>query len=696
MNKQRKLWVSTLALLLNLVAFGQYSYYYQWGLLPEPTLDQLIGESSGDRAFHHVIEMAGYNRPRPPEEYANTLMESKYVFDLLEDYGLAGVMIERFGKTSTWNGLSGTLWEVSPGYSKIADYEDLPLLLVSGSSPADVEAPLIWIGDGSEEGIDLLDLKGKICYTSGSPGRVHNAVIARGAVGLVSFYSPRPLSDPLMIPTGGLRARGDQKITFAFNIPPREGHILRDRLLRGEEIIVRAKVDSRTEELDLQVPTCIIEGTDPDAGEVIISAHIFEGYVKQGANDNISGAAAILEVARVLQTMIDDGRLERPKRSIRFIWVPEFSGTIPWVNAHNDIMTRTLCNINLDMVGLSLSENRSYFVLHRTSYGNSHYVGDVLENYYRYVGETNKMNSVVSGSRFYKRIVSPTGTDDPFYYQVESASGGSDHMVFNDWGVQVPGVLLITWPDPYYHTSMDRPWKCDPTQLKRTVFITAASAYTIASADNKLAVNIAGEVFGNASRRMGHQLSKAIDLVNKAEPGNRENVVKRALADLHGTCLGEQLILNSILELVPDSESLAALIEEQKASLWELYEGQERSVINSANLLQKIAGSGNITIGSTPSELRAASIIPLPTDKPRESGYRGFSGLLGKALSNSDLGSDYRSQGLAVEIGKLANGRLSALEIKHIIDAQQAEETDMETILKLIDLLADAQLIELK
>ena len=675
---------------------AQYAYYYQWGLLPQNQVDMLIAESSGDRAFHHVIEMSAYNRPRDAEEYSGTLPESKYVADLLKSYGLEDVKIERFGKTNTWNGLKGTLHEISPAYNKLADYNDLPLLLVSGSESTNVEAQLVWAGDGSSRFLEGLDMEGKIALTSGSPGRVYAALSEKGALGLVSFYSPRPLVDPLMIPAGGMRQRGDTKPTFAFNLPPREGHLLRDRLVRGEEIIVKVEIESKTEELDIQVPTCFIKGSDPDAEEVIISAHIFEGYVKQGANDNISGSASILEVARVLQTMINDGRLERPKRSIRFIWVPEFSGTIPWVEKHKDLMRKTLCNINLDMVGLSLSKYKSYFVLHRTSYGNGHYVGDVLENYYRYVGETNKMNSVVSGSRFYKRIVSPTGTEDPFYYQIESASGGSDHMVFNDWGVQVPGVLLITWPDPFYHTSQDRPWACDPTQLKRSVFITAASAYSIASAEGQLTLNIAGEVFGNASRRMGHQYSRLVDMVTGAQDDQLQSILKRSFSDLHGTCLGEKIILKSILELEPSSTELRELIEEYAKALDALYQGQLKGLMASAAIRskgsEKLPAPGKIT----KLEKEASGIFPMATSLVVELGYRAYSEPLGRAMEKGDFKGNNRVIRLAPDFGKLSDGEHSILDIKHIIDAQQEQETDLGMLLDLSKILIDAGLIELK
>ena len=118
--------------------------------------------------------------------------------------------------------------------------------------------------------------------------------------------------------------------------------------------MVRAKITAKSEEVDLHVPQCVIQGTDTTAGEIIFTAHLYEGYVKMGANDNASGSAVLLEVAHLLNDLIKEGKIEKPKRNIRFLWVPEFSGTIPWVNAHKELVKKALCNINLDMVGLRL------------------------------------------------------------------------------------------------------------------------------------------------------------------------------------------------------------------------------------------------------------------------------------------------------------------------------------------------------
>jgi hypothetical protein len=542
--------------------------------------------------------------------------------------------------------------------------------------------------------LDKLDLTGKIVLTSARMGAILNMILQKGAIGIVSYYSPRPYENQVMMPEGGFYSRSSQAQIFGFSLPPRDGLVLHDRLMRGERIMVHAVVKMRTEDVDIQVPTCVIPGTSAGLGEIIISAHLFEGYGIQGANDNISGSAAILETARIITKLIADGKIERPKRSIRFIWVPEFSGTIPWVLAHKDIMKRTLCNFNLDMVGLSLSKYKSSFILHRTPYGNAHFINDVLENYYRYVGETNQINSVVSGNRFFKRIIAPSGTDDPFYYQVESTSGGSDHEVFNDWGVQVPGVLMITWPDPFYHTSQDRVDKCDPTQLKRVAFITAISAYTIADADEDQAIDIAGEVYGDATRRLGYQVSKSFDEVNKSGADNLLAVLKRAIGNIRGVALGEEMTLKSIAGLAPSSNRLKDLLEQQSKSLKDASESQINNLVKTAGYRADDFGMLKLQVVQTNEEKRAAGIIPSLIIDLRDLGYEGYSQKIDKL--SQEIKDKYRVTGIAdaSEAAKLINGKNSLLDIKYLIDCQNKNESSLSGLENYLNQLKAAGIIK--
>ena len=669
-------------------------------LLPAVIVNEFIGEASGERAMNHIIEMGAYIHDRPASEYSDLLFESAYILSKLREYGLEGAEVKKYPGGTTWDGIRATLWEVSPGRSKIADYGELPAVLASGSTNADVIAELVWVGEGSQGDIDKADVAGKIVVTSGSISSVHSRAVAKGALGVVSFNSPRPEAVPLAIPISGLGGRGGgSSAKFGFFLPPREGMLLRDRLLSGEQIKVHAVVETQDLAYNLEVPTCIIKGTDPGAGEIIFSAHLFEGLVKMGANDNISGSASILEIARMISTMINEGRVERPKRTIRFIWVPEFSGTGPWVNENRELMKKTLCNINLDMVGLWLKGSNSFFSMHRTTYGNAHYINDVMENYFNFTGLGNRSGLAISPGRegYIRRIVAPTGTDDPFYFSIEDHYGASDHEVFNDWGVQVPGIMMITWPDLYYHTSQDIADKCDPTQLKRVCFIGAAAAYTIADAGDEMALKIAVEVGGNGAGRIGAQVTRAIDGIGEADAGNFESLYKLYRGYIEAAVINEKATAETTSELSGNKGSYNAGLSKLLGSINEIGKGALAEYDVFAEAKARSLGLKSITFKPTDLEVKAKTIVPRQTSLVTENGYRGYSQVISNINPVVSQKYPVATRGLDTqELGRLCNGKNSALDIKKLLDAQlKTGETSLQDVINYIYILSEAGLVVL-
>jgi aminopeptidase YwaD len=678
-------------------AGAQMTPWLQWTFLPQNQMDEIIGEISGETAYNHVATLGAFPRLRKPAEYAGNLFEAQYIFDQAREYGLADAEIIRFPGGETWEGVKGELWEVAPGRQKIASFTDLRAALVQGSTSADVTADLIWVGEGAMKDFEGLDVKDKIVVTSGSPGMVHNiACQAKGAAGVISFNSPRPLFDPLLIPWGGLYNRGGGAGKFAFNLPPREGVLLADRLKRSEKITVHAVVESTTRKYEQQDVVATIPGTDPNAQEVILTAHLFEGLIKQDANDNFSGCAAILEAGRTLQALIKDGRLPKPKRTIRFLWVPEFSGTIPYVKAHPEQMRRTLCDINLDMVGLRLTRSLAFFTVMRTTYGNAHFLNDVMENYYRYVGETNRsyVTNNMNGS-FPKRIVAPTGSEEPMYYYIGTHFGSSDHEVFNDWGVGVPGVVMNTWPDQWYHTSQDRPDKIDPTQMKRAAVITAAAAYTIAAADDAMAARIAAEIVSNAAARLGHQLARGLEEIRRADKAGFPASCKRARGYLEASAANERATLDSVLQLVRDKSAFAPALLEWKASVTATAQAQIRAFDQGAKVAAAGLGLPAVDFKPTEAEKAAARVVPRPLAKIKEGGYQGYQPAVQQAMKDDKGGAapNRSAQRSASEIQLLCDGRNSALDIKKMLDTQFRQETPLEGVLAYLEILKKAGLV---
>jgi len=364
MTKRTLLLTLAAILLLGAIAAAQMTPWMQWTLLPQAIVDEIIGESSGENAWYAIMETGGYDKDRTASEYGPSSMfhETAFYLEKLKEYGLPGVELARYPGGTTWDGVKGELWETQPIRQKLASYRDMAAMLATGSATADVTAELVWVGSGRKEELQGKELKDKIAVTDGSIG----ALSSTGAVGVISMNSPRPLFDPLQLPwgsVGGGRGGGSgtpPTVKFAFQIPPREGDYLKKRLLAGQKITVRAQVVSESRPYDVQNITWHIPGTDPNAGEVIYSAHLYEGYVKQGGNDDISGCAALMEASRVLNTLINENRIPRPKRTLRFLIGPEIGGTGMWVKDHKEIMAKTLCNINLDMVGEWLSKNQSF------------------------------------------------------------------------------------------------------------------------------------------------------------------------------------------------------------------------------------------------------------------------------------------------------------------------------------------------
>jgi len=696
------------------VVSAQYTPWLYWTFLPKDQAAEIVGEASGETAWNTVAEINAFNRERFDEEFTGNFLETQVIVRKLKSYGLAGVEVVTYPGSQAWRAVKGELWETKPGRQKIASIHDMLPMLASGNATADVAGELVWVGRGTAKEILDAKVEGKVVVTEGGLMSAYGAAVPQGALGVIAISMSRPYFDPIQMPWSGISTRGRDVTAgqpgqpaaqppapkFAFQVPVREGDILKRRLLANEKITVRAQVESKMETADLENVLALIPGTDPAAGEVILSAHLFEGMQKQGANDNISGSACILEVTRVLNTLIVEGRLPRPKRSIRFIWGPEFSGIGKWVQANQKIMEQTLCNINMDMVGEWLSKNEAFFCLMRTTYGNAHYINDVMENYYRYLGEGNRerIQNRSTAARVPVRVVAPSGADEPFVYSIETHYGASDHEVFNDWGVGVPGIMMIAWPDQWYHTSGDVADKADPTQLKRAAVIGAAGAYTVASAGAEAAVKIAGEIVSNATRRLGHQLVVSLETLNRATAESFGEEVRFARDIFEAAVMNEKDTLGSVLELAPGDASLSGYLAKMAKAVDGVGAAGLAAIdAHRAAVAQKV-GVKPVPVVLTALEKKAAKIIPRPTAKVRQDGYREYQKYITAVPAAERAKYPVQGKDLAIaspgELQLLINGRHSALDIRKMLDAQNERRSTLQAVLNQFEILKLAGLVE--
>ena len=680
---------------------AQISSAKQWVIMPEKTYDYIVGEASGERALRSIMDMASYERNRTASEYDGVLHEISYIMKMLEMYGLDDVRLENVAKADIWNGLSASLWEVAPTIRKIADYDELVVTLAPGSENADVEAELVWVSLESIRNAPLENnVEGKIILTDAPVYMGQTYSQANKALGVVSFFSSRPLLDPIQIPNMGINQRSgtagnpDVNSLFGFNIPPRQGYVLKTRLINGEKITVQAKVNTNRVQFDIQAPYASIQGSDPTAGSIIFSAHLFEGYHKLGANDDASGSAVILEVARTIKTLVDRGWIEQPKRTMHFVWGDEFTATGPWASNNREITETALCNINLDMVGINLKRNNSSFTLHRTSYGNPHYVNDIAENFFIYMGETNRQSIFINGIgiNYPKPVIAPSGTEDNFVYSISEHYGASDHEVFNDWGIQVPGIMMITWPDMYYHTSEDRVDKMDATQLKRATVLTAATAYTIAIADEAGACRIGAEVLANANKRLGFYQYKLVEMLAQAGmSGDSFSTVDKTIQQayrqsvfaIEGHAKNEKNTLATIRELAPDSKKVVDLVNKGFISI----DKTATCIIESLKLYAESRVGQTLKVVLSPAELTASKIFPVQTTKPKDMRYRVLYKAM-ESLSSEQRNEFYNNLVNMQDIARMTNsGANSVLDIHKMLLAQYDKTPSIEDINKFLTML---------
>jgi hypothetical protein len=374
------------------------------------------------------------------------------------------------------------------------------------------------VGQGdSENDYRGKDVRGKIVLAGGSLPAVHRlAVEERGAAGMLSYFPNQRTGwsgdDPDLVRWGHLDPANTRN-TFAFMTSPRQARALQARLASGETIRLRAEVKARLVPDYFEVTTGVIPGTDLTNEEIVFTCHL--DHQSPGANDNASGAAAILEAARTLSLLIKTGALPPPRRTIRFVWPPEISGSFAYLVRRPEIASRLKAGIHMDMVGGAPAATKSVFFVSRPPASIPSFIGDVGEVFFEYVKDGSRR--VTSRGDFTEAILSPEGTKEDFVAEMQGLDLGSDHQVFGDSAFGIPMLYFHDWPDVYIHTNKDVPENLDATKLQRVAFLGAAIGYTLASVGPAEAPALLAESAGRGAMRLGADRARALADMSAAE-----------------------------------------------------------------------------------------------------------------------------------------------------------------------------------
>jgi len=568
--------------ILCLIATTISGFTQETPFLNDDEIRMFINELSGDRSFEHIRVLTQWHRDSGMDGYFKA---ADYVMEEAKKAGLEDVkFIEQPLEGPNYTAISAELWMTEPIEIKLADIGDHALYLSDGSHDADVTAELVWAGTGSEEDLKDLDVAGKLVLVSGYPGdAVRNAVYGKGAVGVVCYATsegknPLDWPDQLAWTRISRTPPEGKQGTFAFNLSPRKGDQLRKVLqtkdmqdffatgkkTMGGKVVLKAKVDTEIGEAPGRTGFVEgwIRGSKYHDQQIVITAHLQE---EQGsANDDGSGCGNILEIARTLNKLIDEGKIQRPLRDIRFWWSDEIYSEYRYFRDNPDEPNKMLANLHQDMVGAKQSLGSRIQHLIYAPHSITSYLDAIFESVGTFVIQTN--NPFITAGRMgglprphSRPIYATRGTKEGFGARFVPFFNASDNMVFIEGAIGVPAIGLINWDDYYIHSSDDDLWQVDATQLQRNAFIIASMAYYLGKAESNQTQLLLAETYAQGSKRLANDLQAAYHQIQYGV--NSDESWKKADIIIEQGVMREIRALYSVQDVVGSGDAVLTLIE---------------------------------------------------------------------------------------------------------------------------------------
>lgn len=436
---------------------------------------------------------------------------------------------------------------------RIASWEARPVTLAEDSASGEAAAPLVDVGRGSAEAdYQGKEVRGRLVLAAAQADAVAPLAVERfGAAGIVSYAQNQPTAwsgeDETLVRWGHLPSF-PKAPTFAFMVSLKQARAWQRRMAAGETIHLRASVRAGRHPGRYEVATGVLPGADPAlrGEEIVLSCHL--DHERPGANDNASGCATILEVARALSTLVRAGRLAPPRRTLRWIWPAEVEGTLAFLNGRPDLAARARAVVHLDMVGGDPAATGAVLHVTRSPASLPSFVDDVGEAFARFANEESYAYAATGEAAY--PLVDPEGGKGALQAEVADFTPGSDHEVWSEGSWRVPAIYLNDWPDRTIHTHADALANIDATKLLRAAFVAAASAYRLATLDGAAAPALWEEVRRHALERTARALGRAQE-IRAAAPADAAHLMAFRFRS-------ERRIAASIAGFAPLSDGLRA------------------------------------------------------------------------------------------------------------------------------------------
>lgn len=406
--------------------------------IPVNEQNHVTGHLSSERIYRDIAWMASKDDARMAgtegEHYA-----AKVIAHRFKRLGLK-VEIQKFPFTRFVS--HGA--ELKINQPEVKSLSTAPLSYSPSTPDQGINADIVFAGLGTEGDLAAVDVKGKVALIKRGSltfyDKTQNAAKA-GAIGVIIFNN-----SPGMF--GG--TLGQETDIPALALSDTDGAHLTQLLSSGQPVHITMKADTEIIHTYSQnvIGTFKAAKKSTPAKTLIIGAH-YDGVDSAAANDNASGTATMLEVARLLSK-------KKLDMNLRFIaFGAEEAGLVGSRHYTQSLKPEEIANItgmvNMDMVGVGDSIN-----ILTASQGSQSFVADLA------VKKAEELN------------VSPN----------RGWSTRSDHAPFE--AVGIPVAFFHVSEDPYYHSDQDTLDKIQKENLHLVGTIVANLAKDIADLPKKI------------------------------------------------------------------------------------------------------------------------------------------------------------------------------------------------------------------
>ena len=276
----------------------------------------------------------------------------QFLLDQMQSFGLENVHAETF-EMQGWERGSARLTLLGPEGER-----NLPCLALAGSPPGNLEAVVIDAGQGAPADFERLGeaVAGKaVLVHARGPHRLEKyaQAIAAGA-SVFLFTNARPGA---LCPAGSVVLGEPEKELPSLGLSLEAGTYLQRLLARaaqdgGESLRVKIALGGGPLQVTARNIVGELPGSDPAAGWIVVCGH-YDGHdIAQGAQDNATGTAVVLEAARVLS-----GMRTHLKAGVRFVLFSGeemgMYGSEAYVRDHPDQLDQIRAVFNADIVGMA-------------------------------------------------------------------------------------------------------------------------------------------------------------------------------------------------------------------------------------------------------------------------------------------------------------------------------------------------------